>query len=242
MQHEPDEIERPVRLSREQSRRVDQLAVEKLGIPSIVLMENAAINAANALMDLLDIERQLKPYEARVSLFCGGGNNGGDGFAMARHLHNWGAEVTIYAIKPIDQLTGDARINADICRHMNLAITVLEDDSNLLQALGASHQAHAIVDALLGTGFQGELRSPVDRLLERLNELESPLRMAVDIPSGLDGDTGVAAEHSFVADLTVTFVAEKIGFQEATALPYLGRVVVADIGIPDTLTDQAMAG
>lgn len=241
MHEHPDNPAQPIALTCEQSRRVDQLAVEQLGIPSIVLMENAAINAVNALMDALEIERQIKPFEACVNVFCGGGNNAGDGYAMARHLHNWGAEVRLFAFKPVEKLSGDAWINADICRHMNLPITSLDSVDAMLEAVGMSQQAHAVVDALLGTGFQGELRSPLDDLLRHLDTLEGPLRMAVDTPSGLHADRGTVAAGCFKADVTVTFVAEKVGFRQAAARDYLGRVLIADIGIPDSLIHQVLA-
>lgn len=233
-----DESAEPIALTCEQSRRVDELALSQLRIPTIVLMENAAINAANALMDMLEIERQLKPFEARVNIFCGGGNNGGDGYAMARHLHNWGADVHLYAMKPLDALKGDAAINATICSNMQLPIMVLDTDQAIQDAVGASHQADAVVDALLGTGFQGTLRPAYESLLQALADLQTPLRLAVDIPSGLDGDSGEAAAACFRADMTVTFVAPKVGFKKADAATYLGRLVVADIGIPNALIDQ----
>ena len=232
----------PKALTAAQSRELDRLAAERLGLPGVVLMENAGLNAANAIMDLLDAERQLPPFEARVAIFCGGGNNGGDGYVVARHLHNWGADVKIFATKPVDDLTGDAAVNARVCRNMHLPIRLLDSDAAIRDATGeAGTFCHAVVDALLGTGFTGDVREPLATLIARLDESSGgPLRIALDCPSGLNADTGRPANVALHADMTVTFASEKVGYRHPDAAAYLGRLVVADIGIPNGLIDQVL--
>ena len=224
----------PNTLSREQVRQVDRRAVAELGIPGIVLMENAAINAAAVAIDLLE-QTGTHLREAKIAIVCGGGNNGGDGYAMARQLHNWGAAVRLFAMKAADKLDGDAAVNAKICQAMGLAIDVLFDASAVAAAARWWAGADLIVDAMLGTGFSGQVREPMASAIRAINALSQPAVVAVDVPSGLDCQTGQASEATVRATVTVTFVASKTGFDSASALDYLGRVVVAEIGVPPEL-------
>lgn len=247
-------------LTREQVRAVDRLAIHELGIPGIVLMENAGRNATEA------IQRYMKQRGATLEsalIFCGGGNNGGDGYVIARHLHNHGIQVHILTTKPIDQLTGDAAINAIICRKMNLDIQPANHSQALLQDAGSSSPPDLIIDALLGTGFTGDLRPDMLNLIQAINATRdttvahhpddtpgvppqrpaiAPVIAAIDLPSGLDCDTGRPpdnpAQAAVHADLTITFVAPKLGFTKPEAKPYLGELEVADIGVPPELIAQ----
>lgn len=221
-------------ITREQARRVDQLASEELGIPSLLLMENAAINAAAAIVDLLDEERNLRPDQANVAIVCGGGNNGGDGYAIARHLHNWGAKVHLHATKAVDQLQGDAAVNARICAAMGLTI----HHPPRPERFG---EAQVLVDALLGTGFHGQVREKEATLIDEINAVHGPLVLAVDTPSGLDCQTGEPAANTVKAHLTVTFVERKVGFNNPAARAFLGQLKVAEIGTPPELLDRILA-
>ena len=223
-----------------QSRQIDMQASDQLGIPGIVLMENAALNATNATMDLLRAERGVEPFESKIFIFCGGGNNGGDGYAMARHLHNWGADVKLFAYQPLDKLTGDAATNANICRNLNLPIQPVREAVEIEQTIAECEHAHAVVDALLGTGFDGAVRKPLAGLIKGLNEVERPVRIALDIPSGLNGLSGKPDPATFRADMTISFVSEKVGFRSLESRDWLGHLVVADIGIPNWLIDQVL--
>lgn len=233
-------------LTRQESRQIDQLAIEKLGIPGIVLMENAGRNATDLIQRYM--QDQKKKLTAAL-IFCGGGNNGGDGFVVARHLHNRGVHVHILATKPIAQLTGDARTNATICKNMNLPIQPAPPGVVASATHTTPHQPDLIIDALLGTGFQGTLRPDMLQLIQEINATREqpnpPTIAAIDIPSGLDCDTGQHPTtrrgeplHAVRADLTVTFVAPKVGFAQPDAVPYLGRVEVVDIGTPPELLAQ----
>jgi NAD(P)H-hydrate epimerase len=215
-----------IRLTCEQVREVDRLAMEELGIPGVVLMENASRHLADAVLSLIGA----RPDETRVLTVCGGGNNGGDGFAASRLLHNAGVNVAVHAYKPIDQLTGDAATNARIIQRMDLPLTV---GTNLPNLSGFD----VIIDAMLGTGFSGEVRQPLAEWIDAINGCPAKV-VAVDVPSGLDGTTGKVAESTIRADLTVTFVAEKSGFVRLEARACLGRIVVGDIGAPPSLIDR----
>jgi len=230
-----------INLTRKQARQIDQLAINELGIPGIVLMENAGRNAT----DIIQRYMQDQGKELTTALIvCGGGNNGGDGYVVARHLHNRGVAVTILSIKPIDQLTGDAAINATICQNMYLNI-VHPQGRGVLQHAGAYPEDQLpdlIIDALLGTGFQGELRPDMLDMIQSINATRelpnTPTIVALDLPSGLDCDTGRPPtsqqgelQHAIKADLTITFVAPKLGFAQPAAWPYIGKFEVADIGI-----------
>jgi len=227
-------------LSRDQSRRVDRLASEQLQIPGIVLMENAGINATSALLNQLDTHRELSPAQARVAVVCGGGNNGGDGYVIARHLHNWGASVELFSAVDPDKLTGDAATNHAICVAMGLPPTLVADKRAATDAARRWGDCDALVDALLGTGFQGRVREPMDAVIDAINAAEGPVKLAVDCPSGLDADTGQPSNATVRADLTVTFVARKRGFDADGAEAYTGRVAVAEIGTPPELVERVL--
>ena len=230
-----------MRLTRQQVREVDRRAIEDYGIPGIVLMENAGINASAAVLDVIIDELGLHPMEGTVSIVCGGGNNGGDGYVMARHLHIWGVAVEVFAIKPIEKLTGDASINAMICRQLGLPIHDVSGREGLETAMRHWQSGDVIVDALLGTGFEGRVRDWEATVIESINTCERPVVVAVDVPSGLDCDTGRPSNATVRAAITVTFVATKVGFDHESATQWTGVVREADIGIPFSLAESVIA-
>lgn len=224
-------------LTRSQVREVDRRAIDEFGIPGVVLMENAALAVVNEIESLF-----ASPSNTRdVVILCGGGNNGGDGYAIARHLHNRGYTQTLFAVVPIEKLSGDAAIDAHICQKMKLDIRPLETPEQLAACAERFASTLLIVDALLGTGFSGELRPHMAEVIRAVNashETQNKLVLAVDVPSGLDCETGKAAQPTMEADVTVTFVAKKIGFKNPEAAKYLGRVVVGGIGAPRELINS----
>ncbi len=231
-------------LTRAQVREVDQRAINDLAMPGLILMENAGLNAASAIVDYLDHLFDLPPSEARVVIVCGGGNNGGDGYVIARHLHNWGVQVAIYASKSPENLHGDAAVNAKIAQRMGLPIHVMESAMDTPKAMTHWQQAHLLVDALLGTGFQGELREDARQMIHRMNQVaEQGIHIvAVDVPSGMDCDAEQQTEAATQADVTVTFVAEKPAMETEAGLELCGRIVVADIGVPDEFVERVLRG
>lgn len=215
-------------LTRAQVREVDRRAIEELGIPGIVLMENASAGAARWLCASLSEEGADGP----VVVLCGGGNNGGDGYAIARHVANVDRAVACFALTPSADLPPDARTNRAICERMGVPVAdVGPPDATALAELD---RAVVVVEALLGTGARGAPREPAAAWIRAANE-RARLRFAVDLPAGLDADTGVPAEPTLCADWTATFVAPKVGFANPAARPLLGTVEVVPIGVPARL-------
>jgi len=220
-------------LSRDEVRDVDRRAIEHFGLPGIVLMENAGRNAAGVLHGLA----RGSETAGLIVIACGRGNNGGDGFVIARHLENLGHAVRLLlACDPADY-RGDAAINCRVAElsHMPIDVLVEADGIRWQQALS---DAVWIVDALLGTGATGAARGAVAAAIEAINVVRGHGRarvIAVDLPSGLDCDTGRPLGPCVRADATVTFVAAKAGFSHPGAGEFTGMVHVADIGVPRAL-------
>lgn len=208
-------------LTREQVRQVDKIAVEQYGIPGIVLMENAGRGSA----DIID---RVAP-KGLIAILAGPGNNGGDGYVIARHLELAGRDVRIVSVVDLDRLQGDAKINADIVIHSKLDLRVA---SNRHQFAECTLDASTLVDCLLGTGAQGPLRGLYAEAVAIINAHQGALRIAIDIPTGLDCDTGEANDPTFRADHTITFVAQKIGFKQNHAGKFVGVVHEVGIGVP----------
>ena len=230
-------------LTREQVRAVDLQAIGDYSLPGIVLMENAGRNAAHLLMAVASLDRVNPPL--RVSIACGRGNNGGDGFVIARHLENLGAEVKLLLACDPSAYRGDAAINHAVAVRAGIPIEPLE--SAPMEAWSAALAGSDwIVDALLGTGSSGAPRGAVATAIRAINLARHPHGsdsragkiFAVDIPSGLDCDTGLAAGECLRADVTATFVARKIGFDAPGAGAFTGAIHVLDIGVPRRLLDE----
>ena len=215
-----------IRLTRSQVRVIDRRCIEEYQIPGIVLMENAARAAADVAMEML------AAASGNVLFLCGGGNNGGDGLAVARHLHNRGVDLSIALTVDAARYTGDALINWRIVQAMKLPAKPL-DIAELAHARPA-----LIVDAVFGTGLMQMPRPPFAEIGAAVAATQSPV-LAIDIPSGLDCDSGVPLGACIKADRTITFVAEKIGFGNPAAAEYLGRVTVGDIGCPRELSQKS---
>ena len=219
-------------LTRDEVRAVDRAAIENLGIPGLILMENAGRNCADAIEDFLCKSPGGKSKQ-NVAIVAGPGNNGGDGYVIARHLAMRGFRVITWIICPAEKISGDAAVNLR-------AITALRHDirfltSEQLTGLSASlAEFDVVIDAIGGTGIRGPLRGDAAIAVEQINAAGRAV-VAVDIPTGLDCDTGQTDGPVVRADLTVTFVAAKRGFDLGVAGEYTGAVVVADIGIPADL-------
>lgn len=225
---------RTLTLTRDQARRLDRLAIEEYGIPGLVLMENAGRAVADAVS-------RATPADTSVVILCGGGNNGGDGYVAARHLANAGRAVYLSVVKQPDQLSGDAAAAANTVVRMGLPIDVCSTPDSVRAAADRWPRHAALVDALLGTGFTGTPRPAVASLIDACNQYAAAHVVAVDVPSGLDCETGAPAKPTVRADETVTFVARKPGFDDPRAVEWLGRVVVADIGAPTALVARVTA-
>ena len=222
-------------LSCQQCREADRIAIEELGFPSLKLMENAGLGCADAMIEL--------KVAGKVVVLCGRGNNGGDGFVIARHLHEHGIAVKVILLANASTISGDARENLDRLKLLDLPIIELPIDSNADQVKDILMSRDRdppgmIVDAMLGTGARGRLRPPYDEVVKTCNTLEAT-RIAVDLPSGLDGDTGQVANDAFRAHLTCTFIAAKHGMNTDNGRHYCGDVRLIDIGLPKEALDRA---
>jgi NAD(P)H-hydrate epimerase len=179
------------------------------------------------------------PAGRKVVVFCGKGNNGGDGFVVGRHLHNRGAKVEfILACRPEEiGRRSDAGINLGIVEKMRLHLHVAAGAPGALEAVALEKSADLLVDALLGTGLAGDVRDPYLDLIRLLNAADKPI-LAIDIPSGLDADTGRVLRAAVRAARTATFVLPKTGFDLAEGPAHTGLVTVVDIGVPKELVDS----
>lgn len=221
-----------IRLTRQQVREVDRRAIEDYGIPGIVLMENAGLNATRIVRQLYATRASKPDGDRFVAIICGRGNNGGDGFVIARHLANAGIPVEIFLACDPQRLAGDAAINFTIVEKMNLPRRGFDTPERIAAETDRLRRADVIVDAVLGTGFSGQVRSPLDKVIEAINQATDAMIVAIDLPSGLDCDSGRPSNATVRADVTISFVAAKAGFASAGASAYTGRVHVVDIGAP----------
>jgi len=219
-------------LSRRWVRELDRRALDDYGLSGLVLMENAGRGTADLLSALS------KP--CAVAICCGRGNNGGDGFVIARHLEYRGWQVNTLLFCDPTALTGDAAANYQILAKSGAMIARCDNPFEANELAGQLEGVAWIVDALLGTGARGEPRDPLGQVIDLLNARPAR-RLAVDLPSGLDCDTGSAAQHTFRAEHTATFAALKPGFANPVAAAYLGQVHVLEIGVPRRLMDAVLA-
>jgi len=218
------------RLARREVRNLDRIAIEEFGVPGVVLMENAGRGVAELLARL--------GAAGTFVIACGRGNNGGDGFVIARHLEAAGHPVRLLLTAASEAYVGDAAINLGICRRSDLPIACLADADEPAWR-GELAAADWIVDAVLGTGAAGPPRGAVAAAIAAINGRragDDRVRvLAVDLPSGLDADSGAAPGPCVRADVTATFVAEKLGFAQPQAAAFTGEVHVLGIGAPGPL-------
>jgi NAD(P)H-hydrate epimerase len=216
-------------LTRDEARELDRRAVEEFGVPGLVLMENAGRGMAELLLAL--------GFQGPVVVCCGPGNNGGDGFVIARHLDNAGVPVRVLLFGDPGRLHGDAAVNYRILTLSGVPLKAYGEggpaDDDLRTELD---RADWVVDALFGSGLRGPLRPPFDRAVTAINAGGSRL-FAVDIPSGLDCDTGQPMGPTVRAHHTATVAALKKGFAEPAAREWLGEVHIVSMGAPRRLLE-----
>ncbi|MBY0112165.1 MAG: NAD(P)H-hydrate epimerase [Phycisphaerales bacterium] len=228
-------------LDRDAARQIDRRASQEFGIPTIVLMENAAVHVAETALEELEGVR-----DPLLLIVCGPGNNGGDGLAVARHLSNAGVDTRIVVLGDAEDLRGDAAVQLNACRKMKLRILytgengVIAIDGVLTDADGKARKPQVVVDALFGTGLSRPVEGVGAELIAAMNELgrRGAHVLSVDVPSGLDANSGAALGAVVRADTTVTFVGLKPGLLSFDAQGFVGDVVVADIGAPRSLVEE----
>ncbi len=220
-------------LSSEQSRQVDQIAVERFGIPSIVLMENAGRGCAELfLVECIE--------NGPTVIVCGKGNNAGDGFVIARHLHIHQEEVEILMLFQPEELSEDARINFEIIDKLNIPYSIVDPIKDAETIRETFEAAEWVMDAMLGTGIQGEVREPFAAMIQLINDVEVS-RLAIDLPSGLDADSGEILGFCVNASETVTFAAKKTGLLKNKGPQQAGEIHVVGIGLPDFVIREVLS-
>lgn len=207
-----------------QAKALDKKAKEKFGVSTLILMENAGRAVAEEAI------KTLKNRKNKVAIFCGKGNNGGDGFVAARHLLTRGVKPDIFLAGKINDVQNEAKINLEIlCRLSQKIIEVSAE--NLVSIKNKISKYDLIIDGLLGVGLKGEVRGIYRDLINMLNSSKAYV-LSIDIPSGLDATTGKILGCCVTADRTVTFVAKKRGMVLGDGPRVCGRVVVENLGIP----------
>lgn len=225
-------------LSRAAVRELDRRAIQELGVPSILLMENAGRAAAEEAL------RLLPGGEGAAVVLAGPGNNGGDGLVIARTLENRGRRARVVFVGPHERLSDgspDFLLFLDLWRRQGGEVAVAVAPAEIARLEGDLRAAPLVVDALFGTGLTRPLDGPYAAAVGALNRSGAPV-LAVDVPSGLDADTGEELGSAVRAQVTVTFVAPKPGLFRGAGVMCAGRVVVAEIGIPRFLVEEALAG
>ena len=214
-----------------QMREADRQTIDVIGIPSAVLMENAGRQVVAAMETAF---AQLPG--SSVAILCGCGNNGGDGFVVARVLWQRGIEAQVYVIGPLDEVRGDARANLDILGRLGLPVVEIQSDEDWELHSSEVLRSDIVVDAIFGTGLSSPLRGLHETVAEDLNAVDVPV-VAVDLPSGLSADSDTPIGTTVHATLTVTLGAPKVPLMLPPAESLAGTVVVADIGIPRTVIE-----
>ena len=202
-----------------QMRELDRRCIEEVGIPGAVLMNTAGASVYAQIHD-----------KGPIGIVCGKGNNGGDGYVVARLALLSGRDTRVVLTAPVDHIAGDAATFLRVYQRLGGAICVAATEEEATRAVKGLDGCRVLVDALLGTGISGELRGPVRAAIEAWPRVHT---VAVDVPSGLNADTGLPCGCAVRADVTVTFQFAKRGYENPAASPYIGRLVIADIGIPE---------
>jgi NAD(P)H-hydrate epimerase len=217
-------------VSAAEMRALDREVIEQVGVPGTVLMESAGRGMVEVIAGLVDVPR------AEVVVYAGAGNNGGDGFVVARHLANRGARVRVVLCTQAAKIAGDAKVHFYACKRSNVEILDGASTDALREASTRTAGAAVVVDALLGTGLERPVEGLYANAVDRINA-HAGIVVAVDIPSGLDTDRGVPLGASVHADHTVTFAFPKRGLVGAPGFTSVGELHVVDIGIPSRLAE-----
>lgn len=218
----------PVVATAQEMAAMDRRTIEEIGIPGLVLMENAGRKVAEVCKELLQ-----QCEGKKVVIICGKGNNGGDGYVVARHLQNSGAQTEVYLIGEHKEVRGDAVTNLNILKNLNIDVLPITDWS-------PASDIDLIIDAILGTGVRGPLKEEIVQIVNRMNEVGAPV-VSIDLPTGVETDTGAVYGACVQARCTVTMAHLKRGLLFSPGREHAGEVIVADIGIPKRVTRESGA-
>ncbi|MFC1521577.1 NAD(P)H-hydrate epimerase [Elusimicrobiota bacterium] len=223
---------KPVTVAKMQE--IDKRSETDFGISGVTLMETAGAKVAQETLKFIETKLNKKPSEALVAICCGRGNNGGDGIACGRTLKKMGVNIDIHFVPPGDKpLKIELQTQLDKVKEENTAINPIEDTEKLAQALD---KADVIVDALLGTGAKSKPMGLSHKVIQKMMKAEKPI-IALDVPSGMNSDTGHHTGVYIQAVLTVTLGLPKVGLQKPHAQQYVGELVTVDIGHPKELLE-----
>jgi len=219
-------------LNTQQMREADRRTVDEVGIPSIVLMENAGRQAVAAMEAAFE-----DLATSHVGVLCGRGNNGGDGFVVARTLVQRGIEASVFLLGQVADVRGDARANLEVLGRIGLTVVEIADAQEWELHFSAISECDLLVDAILGTGFHGRLTGLLETVVADVNGLGVPI-VAIDLPTGVSADTHEVQGAAIEASMTVTLAAPKIPLVLPPADSRSGDLVIADIGIPLPILDD----
>lgn len=213
-------------------RAIDKSATEEFNIPSILLMENAALSVVSVINNC--VKNILRP---NIVIVAGKGNNGGDGFCIARHLYQKNMNVNIIFIGDINDVSGDALINLNIAKALDIPLTIIKSENEMMSVNKLISSADITVDAILGTGISGATRGVIKQIIHIINK-NSKYTIAVDIPSGIKSETGNIEGEVIKANKTITFGLIKQGLLLYPAKEYVGELILVDIGIPKQVIEN----
>jgi ADP-dependent NAD(P)H-hydrate dehydratase / NAD(P)H-hydrate epimerase len=219
-------------LNTQQMREADRRTIDEIGIPAIVLMENAGRQAVAAMEAAFD-----DLATSHVGVLCGRGNNGGDGFVIARTLIQRGVETSVFLLGSVADVRGDARTNLEVLGRIGLTVVEITNAQEWELHFSEISRCELLVDAILGTGFHGQLSGLLETVVADVNGLGVPV-VAIDLPTGVSADTPEVEGEAIEASMTVTLGAPKIPLILPPADSHSGDLVIADIGIPLPLLDE----
>ncbi len=215
----------------DEMREIDRVTTEKFGIPGVVLMENAG----NAVVDEI---KKLEKDVNSVLILCGTGNNGGDGFVIARHLHNANIKIRMFIVGQPKDISGDAELNLQVLRKLDIQIDNVSDQGGIMKLEKLIPIQDVVVDAIFGTGLVNEVQGIHAGVIDVVNRL-SEFTVSVDVPSGVNGDTGKVMGSAVKAHKTVTFALPKIGNIMYPGADYNGELVIRQIGLPNKSMNES---
>jgi NAD(P)H-hydrate epimerase len=219
-------------LNTQQMREADRRTIDEIGLPSIVLMENAGRQAVAAMEAAFD-----DLATSHVAVLCGRGNNGGDGFVVARTLAQRGVEATVFLLGSVADVRGDARTNLEVLGRIGLTVVEITNAQDWELHFSEVSECDVVVDAMVGTGFHGSLSGLLETVVADVNGLGVPV-VAIDLPTGVSADTHEVEGGAIEASMTVTLAAPKIPLVLPPADSFGGDLVIADIGIPPPVIDE----
>ncbi len=219
-------------LTPRQMKTIDEVAINTLGIPGIVLMENAAIQTAFKASSMLEGKG-----EPHITVIAGNGNNGGDALAVTRHLLTMGYAVSVFSMTDVDELLGDAYTNARILKNLGVNIPVVSGKGDLERLEIACRDSDLVIDGIFGTGLNRLVQGIWSDVIDIINTFSAKI-LSIDIPSGIDGLSGKVLGNAVKADATVTFYLPKVGMVQHPGVSFMGELSVVDIGIPYALAEH----